>query len=137
MDISDFNPSGDRAVTSTMREMALDSLVIGDIFIKSRFHTWILSARGNNFDIQFRHDKQVVRVPIRMVYDEFAVVARELNYKDTDSRTKMNRLAKRMLLEASGRIEAFYTASCDDMDAPICHPSNYYLLAIHMGSQGG
>lgn len=118
MDITDFNPSGDRPTTATMKEMVMDSITIGDIFLKTRFPIWMLAAQGNNFDTKLVHDDQVVRVPLRIVYDEFAVLAADLNYKDTDSKHKMERLAKRMLEEASGRIETFFTKT-GDMKTPI------------------
>lgn len=134
IDITDFNPSGDRPITEAMEDMTDDSMSIGDIFLKKYFSIWMSYARdASNVDIKLMHENRVVRVPLRIVYDDFARLAEELKYKDTDSKRRMAILAKRMLLEASGRIESFFTKS-PDMKTPIIYSrsgvNRYYKFDI-------
>jgi len=122
LDITDFNPSGDRPVTETMRELTMDSLSIGDVFLKTHLRLWIQQARaGHDPNVKMMHEDTVVRLTTRTVYDHFTVLAGDFKYKDTDSKRKMDSLCKRMLEEASGRIEIYFTrfVNTGDVKAPI------------------
>lgn len=106
LDIGDFNPSGDRPVTETMLDMRDDSLGAGDVFVKSHFHLWLRQARGRFDGISLIEDGYM-KIPVRTVYDHFAVMANDMKYQDTDSKRKMDKMAKKVLTEVASRVEGF------------------------------
>jgi hypothetical protein len=111
MDITDFNPSGDRPITETMEDMAMDSICIGDVFLKTHFHNMVSMAHdADSRDVKLIDDGKVIRIKKTLLMDQFALLASEFRYKDCDSRRKMSILGSRLLKEASSRIEMYFEA---------------------------
>lgn len=104
LDVTGFDPSGDRPSTDTMKDMIMDSLPVGDVFLKSHFHLWLEQVA---YDDNVKVIDGKLRIPVATVYDHFGVMVQEMKFKDADSKRRMSLLAKRSLLEASSRIEAF------------------------------
>lgn len=133
--LGDFDPSGDRVISQTMKDMTEDSLPLGDIFLKSQFHLWIQQASNSfNRDIMFKNNGTSIRLPVRTVYDLFGALATEMKFKDVDSKRKMDLLAKRMLEEASSRIESKFILEEASQLKPIqynrSHSINYIVFHL-------
>jgi len=120
LDVEGFDPSGDRPVTETMQSVTLDSLSIGDVFLKTRFAYWLQEAvsSGQYATKKLRDGDRVLQVQTRGMYDEFQLLAVDMKFNSTDSKRKMDLLAKRVLEEAAGRIQPFFIDKAG-MSSPI------------------
>lgn len=109
MDITGFDPSGERVTTETMKEMRDASMGIVDIILKKEFAVWEhIAAHGDSQDYSFRSvNKEHLRVSRQALLKSFRDAAEAMKFKDADSDLKMARLSARFHREASSRVEKF------------------------------
>lgn len=115
MDVSNFNPSGERPMTETFQEMASSSLSIMDIMIRKNMAIWMANARSAVCPGYKIINETVLQVPVKIFWDDFQQLCTEFKLQNADSRQKIVQLGSRMLGESVARMKRFKTQELDSM----------------------
>ena len=105
MDIGDFDPSAERVVTETFKEMASSNISLVEMLVKENFEDWIRDAQYDRNDIKIRGDH--LRVPVSLCLDIFCEKAKDFEYKGSESRSKMAQLQGRLNTEMASKVRRF------------------------------
>lgn len=107
MDISTFDPSGDRPVTDTMKEIREDSHNAMDHLFKENFERWDqMALQGLDSKFTLREGATYLKIDRNRFIDEFTMLAITFKYENTDSQRKMSQLALRLVRQLGSRMEA-------------------------------
>ena len=117
LDVSDFDPSGERPVTETFKEMATSTLSLFDIMLKKGFHIWLANARCCPADGLRVENENVLRVPVKIIWQDFQQVALDAKVNKADSMNAMSQFGTRLMSESAERIQRF--KSIDSWDKAI------------------
>lgn len=125
MDLSGFDPSGNRPVTETFREMASSSLSIMDFMIRKNMPLWLANAKAQ-VDPGYKVINDIIlQIPVAIFWDDFQQICAEFKFQNSDSRNKMVLLGTRMLGESVARMKRYRTSGLDSMkDVIIDHKSH-------------
>lgn len=109
MDIEGFDPSGERPVTETFKEMTVASQNTFDLLLKKAFPIWRQQAAHDVSGAMYRETGGILRLSAKVVWDDFQIMAQEMAVVNADSRHKMVQFGTRLLSETNARIEKFKT----------------------------
>jgi len=112
MDISTFDPSAERPITETFKEMAATNISLVEIVLKEQFEKWMIDASYGTNDISIK-DEIYLRVPGSLAIDLFQEKAKDFQYVGSDSKAKMAALHGRQLSETTAKLRRFSKVNKD------------------------
>jgi len=108
MDITGFDPSGDRPITETFKSMASTNISLVEIVIKNSFEMWIQDAHDKCNDISFQgNQKSHLRVPPSIPLDLFQERAKDMQMNGADSKFKMAQFQGKQMEEFASKVRRF------------------------------
>lgn len=108
MDITGFDPSGDRPITETFKSMASSNITLVEIVIKTNFENWVEDAKNSFNDIRFHGNQQThIRVPLAIPLDQFQERAKDMQMNGADSKHKMAQFHAKQMEEFSSKVRRF------------------------------
>lgn len=110
LDISDFDPSGERPKTDTFMELATVNITLWDRLLKSKLDIWEEYARidssGGDFSIP---SPGVLRINTKLLTAEFQQLCEYDKVTNYDKPHAMSQFGGRLLREMGARIDKFKT----------------------------
>lgn len=115
VDLSSFDPSGDRPMTETFMEMAASSLSVFDIMLRKNFAIWVSNGRASQmYGYQVINDV-ILQIPSSVIWDDFLQTCMEMKIPNMESKSKAIQFGTRLLSEANARMQRFKTKELESM----------------------
>lgn len=128
MDVTTFDPSGDRPLTDTFKEMTTSNISLMDRLLKSKLDLWIQYGRERlQNEFQVRDGEMVLRVNIQAINREFQSLCEREKIQGHDKPTANAMFCRRLLREMGCRIDPYKTFESWDSAVRIVrvHGKNY------------
>jgi hypothetical protein len=133
MDVSLFDPSKERPVTETFKEMASSSITLMDMMLKGNLDLWIRNARFSSALTECRLDNEtILRIPAKLLWDDFLQICEENKIAGCDIRNKMIKFGSRLLGESNARMTRFKTiyGMSRVVDNYMSHGKRFYRIDV-------
>lgn len=132
MDLSKFNPSEDRVITETTKEIMDQSKTIYDMVLQSNIQDWFdIGKRSSNMDIRVVDDG-VIRIKTSLVIDSFQAILTDFKIAAAESRHKTVSFMTKQFGECQANMDKFKNGRAFSMRKARSHGVNYYLMDVEV-----
>ena len=132
MDLSEFNPSEDRIITDTAKEIMDQSKTIFDMILQSNIQEWFdIGRRSTNMDIRIMKDA-VIRIKTSIVIDAFQAILTDLKIASAESRHKTVAFMTKQFGECQASMDKFKDGHEFSMKKTMSNGIRYYLMDVEV-----